>query len=430
MFKNIFGTLSTRVLNALCGFFTLWLGTNMLGAEQWGICGVVILDVSFILIAIEILLGSGMVYFAPQKKPLTLLVISSTWSVLVIILTALLFRALSHFPNFFHNIVPEGFENAVLGLSFMYCILNFNNNFLIGKERIKTFNILFIVQFCTQLFTMIALIFVFNVRDAWAFVGSMFAGYTVSAVSGALVIAPYFKIKGMDDIKESFKEMFAYGIVIQLSTLVHILNKRLCYFVITKFGGYKSVGIYNSGAQVSESVKLVGHSLSLVQFSRISNSTDKDYSARLTLFFLKVAVTVSALVMLFLCLLPQQFYRFVFGPDFGEIKTILIALAPGMVALSANSILSHYFSGTGKPKYNLFASLIGLAVTIIAVYVLVPLYGHVGAGISTSVTFIFISVYQWIIFRKDTGIRTRKLLIEKSDIELLVKELRTIFKKS
>lgn len=430
MFKKIFGTLGTRILNAICGFFTLWLGTNMLGAEQWGISGIVLLDVSFVLIAVEILLGSGMVYFTPKKKASTLLAISLTWSLLVIAATALLFWILSFFPEFYHNIVPEGYAGAVLGLTFMYCILNFNNNFLLGKERVKTFNILFVIQFCTQLTTMAILIFVFNIRDARAFVGSLFSGYTLSAIIGIIIIAPYFKGETIEDFKSSFIEMFRYGIVIQMSTLVHILNKRLSYFVITKFGGYNAVGIYNSGTQVSESVKLVGHSISLVQFSRISNSNDKDYSARLTLFFVKIAVVISALCMIVLCLLPTQFFCWLFGPEFGAVKLILIALAPGMVGLSANSIFSHYFSGTGAPKYNLYASLIGLAVTIASVYILVPLYGYIGAGISTSITFVIIVFYQWIVFKKDTKTRTRELLISKADCQLVAEEIKNLFKRS
>ena len=54
MIKKIFGTFGTRLLNALVGFVTLWFGTNFLGREAWGIGATVLVDVSLLLIAVEL----------------------------------------------------------------------------------------------------------------------------------------------------------------------------------------------------------------------------------------------------------------------------------------------------------------------------------------------------------------------------------------
>ena len=86
MLKKIFGTFGTRVLNAICNFITLWFGSHYLGAEAWGVGGIVLLDVSLLIIGVEFLAGSGLIYFTPRKSFRTLFKISYIWSALIVAL--------------------------------------------------------------------------------------------------------------------------------------------------------------------------------------------------------------------------------------------------------------------------------------------------------------------------------------------------------
>ena len=79
MIKKIFGAFGTRLLNVLVGFATLWFGTNFLGREAWGIGATVIVDVSLLLIAVELLSGSGLIYFTPRKPFATIFKLSYIW---------------------------------------------------------------------------------------------------------------------------------------------------------------------------------------------------------------------------------------------------------------------------------------------------------------------------------------------------------------
>ena len=59
-------------------------------------------------------------------------------------------------------------------------------------------------------------------------------------------------------------------------------------------------------------------------------------------------------------LLPKDFYTFIFGKEFGEIRLVMFALAPGIKAVAMSMILSSFFSGNGNPKVNMIASAAGL----------------------------------------------------------------------
>ena len=441
MIKKIFGTFGTRVLNALCNFVTLWFGTHYLGAEAWGIGGIVILDVSILLIGVEFLAGSGLIYFTPRKSYRTLFKISYIWSALIVAFYALLIYLCSfipsgfahHFTKFFGEsaeFIPEGYHAWVLLLVFIYSLHNFNLTTLLGKERVGTNNILFIIQFTTQMCSMLFFIFVLDIRNANAFVFSFLTGYTVGYLCDLTQIWPYLKEKGNDSMRETIREMFKFGTIIQLSTLVSMLNRRLSFLIIKGFWGDAKVGVYNAATQVSEAPKMIGQSIAMVQFSKISNLTDNDLAAKITVQLLKTAMVLTAICIFIVCIIPTSVYSWLFTADFAEMRMVMIALAPGVVFMAANMVFCHYFSGVNIPKHNLYGALVGLAVTIPSLYLLIPSFGMVGAGISASLTHLATIVYQWIVFKKINKISAKELLVTRNDVKSLTAAIKSLlFKK-
>ena len=438
MIKKIFGTVGTRALNAICNFVTLWFGTHYLGAEAWGVGGIVLLDVSILLIGVEFLAGSGLIYFTPRKSYRTLFKISYIWSLLIVAFYALLFYLCSfipsgfaqHFTKFFGEnaeFIPQGYHLLVLLLVFMYSLHNFNMATLLGKERVGTNNILFIIQFVTQMSSMLFYIFVLDIRDANAFVYSLLTGYTVGYLCGLTQIWPYLQEKGNDSMRETIREMFKFGTIIQLSTLVSMLNKRLSFLIIRGFWGDAKVGVYNAASQVAEAPKVIGMSIAMVQFSKISNLTDNELAAKITMQLLKAAMILTAICITIVCIIPTSVYSWLFTTNFAEMRVAMIALAPGIVFIAANMVFCHYFSGVNLPKHNLYGALVGLAVTIPSLYLLIPPLGMIGAGISASLTHLATITYQWIVFKKINKISAKELLVTKEDVRLLISEIKNLF---
>lgn len=426
MLKKIFGTFGTRVLNAICNFITLWFGTHYLGAEAWGIGGIVLLDVSILLIGVEFLAGSGLIYFTPRKSYRTLFKISYIWSAIIVAVYALAIYLCSFISSIGDKFIPEGYQTLVLLLVFIYSLHNFNLTTLLGKERVGTNNILFIIQFMTQMCSMLFYIFVLDIRNADAFVFSLLTGYTVGYLCGLTQIWPYLKEKGNDSMRETIREMFKFGTIIQLSTLVSTLNRRLSLFIIKGFWGDAKVGVYNAATQVSEAPKMIGQSIAMVQFSKISNLTDNELAAKITTQLLKTAVVLTTICLFIVCIIPTSVYSWLFTANFAEMRVVMIALSPGVVFMAANMVFCHYFSGVNNPKHNLYGALVGLAVTIPSLYLLIPPFGMVGAGISASITHFATILYQWIVFKKINKISAKELLVTKEDVKMLFAEVKSL----
>ena len=275
---------------------------------------------------------------------------------------------------------------------------------------------------------MLVYIFVFGICDANAFIYSLLTGYIVGYICGLTQIWPYLKEKDGESILDTAKEMFKFGSIIQLTNMVSILNKRLSFLIIKGFWGDAQVGVYNAASQVAESPKLIGQSIAMVQFSKISNLTDNDLSGKITVQLLKTATILTAICMLVICIIPTSVYSWVFTEDFAPMRVVMISLAPGMVFLSAHTVFCHFFSGVNMPKHNLYAALVGFVVTVPSLYFLIPPFGMVGAGISVSITNLAIIIYQWLIFRKTIKISAKELLVTKEDVTLLISEIKNLFK--
>ena len=429
MFKKILGTGAVRLVNLLTQFATLVMGTKFLGAAEWGIAYTVQVDNTFLLIGIELLAGSGLVYFTPRKKLSTLMTLSYAWIGLVMCFYLLIFKGLSFFPEFYHRVVPEGYASILLLQTLTYSLHEFNLNHFLGKEKVKTFNCLFLLQILTQVSTMALFILVLDMADARAFLYSQLCGYTLALVAGWILLLPTLKREGLDPIGPTLKEMFGYGTVMQLSNIVDTINKRLNLFVLQGNSTPSTAGVYGTGAQVTEGVKIIGNSIGLVQFSALSNTDDQERANLLTLRFIKISVMLTLVAMIVVSLLPTSLFEWLFSKEFSGIRSVIILMAPGIVFFSAHNILANYFQGTGMPKYNLYASIIGLAITLPSVYILIPRLGIAGAAISTSITFAAIFVYQWIVFHRLTGIKLSQLILNRDDWEWVKEEIMGIFKK-
>jgi len=417
MVNKILGTTGTRVLNAAFNLLILIVLTRELGSSGFGIVSLIILAVTFIQLFIDLLAGSGIIYYTSRKPLAQLLFPAYGWIVFSGTLYYLFVQCGNYFfPELLVLLIPAGFEYHVLFLSLLNALMLTHYNVLIGQTRIKTYNFIFVVQITTLLISVVIRYYFLHEEAVVSFVYCLYLAYGVGAGLSFVSLISGLKPLKIQGWSQTSLAVLKYGFISQVANLLHIGNKRISYYILRYFGGLPAVGIYGVGVQLTEGLRLIGQSISLVQFSSIAGQTDNKYAARLTIQLMKLSVIITLLALIVLVIIPTDLYLFLFKKDFADLKILIIALSPGVLALSANTIFSGYFAGTGKPSVSMKVNAIGFIITLITAIPFIAIQSYIGAAVAASISYSITVLAQYLIFKKETKTTLKDWLISRNDL--------------
>lgn len=362
MLSNMLRTLGIRVFTALLSLLIIVIGGQMLGAEILGQVSLLIVSVTIINLVGGFAGNGALVFLIPRNEGKALLPVSQMWALGSGILTTAVLFLSNAFPK---ELVLHVFALGVIG--------SLNQNFmsvLLAAQRIKAHNFLTLIQSMLMIGVLLIVIFLFNEQSIYSWVTAMYASY-LPVLTACLFLLPGNKLNMQGINIQSFRILFGYGSLVQLSSILALLTYRLTYYYTEAWLGLAALGILSVAAQISEAVWILPKSIALVQFSKITNLKKLEDSAQLTYFLGVVTFLFTMAALAILVLLPDSLYLWIFGKDFTHMSPVVRVFAPGIMAISLNIILSHFFSGSGHIIYNLIGSAIGLATVAAAGWMLI-----------------------------------------------------------
>lgn len=374
MTDKILSTLFTKVFATFIMLLVVILNTNTFGAEGTGTIALVILGLALLQVLANFCGGTTLVYLTPQKKLFQLLFLSYAW--------ALFSNTAGLIVLYLLDLVPKEYMIYLIIMTLVDSVYSIHTCVMQGKEDIRTFNIFQLTQATLLLIFMgVALLtcrLTHLTPDIRIYLCAYILSYLLPTIGTCFYIGKRVEHPDFENIGPLFKEMFKLGFWNQLANLTQLLTYRLNYYFIENFIGRESVGIYELGTRISEAVWIFPRSISVVQYARISNSTDDEYDKKLTLGLLKIVFMFALLAVICLLLLPASVLGWIFGPEFVLSKPVICSLLPGILCLSCTSILTHHFSGHGKYWVNAVSSVTGLTVTAVLGLTLIPRATEVG----------------------------------------------------
>jgi len=394
----------------------LWINTQNLGKEGLGTIGLIVLGITLILLISNYIGGGALVFLSSRHDWRRLMIPSYLWACIVAVAGAFLLKT-------FH-LIPVEFTRDILLLSLVQSFMTINLNLLVGKEKISFFNGISVLQMLATTIVLVIMIYSVKLYDVRAFVYALYAGYLTGWLLSLIAVMPMIRTTCQQDRQPVIPQIIRYGKFIQTANVLQLLNYRLSFYLIEFFTGRAALGIFNVGVQLSEGVWLVGKSVATVQYARISNTSDQEYSKRITLLLFKLTFVVSLLITAVLAILPESVYGWFFGDDFTEVRVVILSLAAGILATAVALMFSHYFSGIGLPVHNMIGSAIGLILTLVLGLLFIPKHGIIAAGITASVSYLANLAYLMAVFIVRTRPSIRDFIIQKDDFRLLVQELR------
>ncbi len=396
IYRNIVATFLTRFLTAGSGLIIAILLSRFLGATGRGEQSLLITLITFIIIVNSMVGASAIAFLIPRYSFHSLIFPSYIWVLLVSIL------GIVFLPPF--QLVPAGYLSHVCLLSFILGVYTVNVSVLISKERIAAANLLSIVQSAAIILFLLFFFLIRKEKNIDAYMESLYAGYLISMILSLFMIRNYFRGYHKTSFVlmfEALKKLFVLGFYNQMAVLTQMLSFRISYYILNQHYGTGSVGLYANAITVAESVWIIGRSMAMVQYSKIVNSPDPQFSLQLTYRILRDCLVVSSVLLFLMAFIPDAVYGFVFGKEFTALQSLIRILAPGILFFAGVLIISNYFSGTGRHYVNAIASSAGLAVTLLLGFVFIPIYGLHAAAVTASISYGITALITLIFLIKD-----------------------------
>lgn len=401
MIRPVVGTVGARVLITLANLLLVALVGRHLGAEGLGTIGLFVLAITFILIMAHLVGGGGLVYLVPRLGVGPVLAPAYGWALLTAATALLVVHVVP--------LVPEGLAIHAVALAFLQALNSIHLNILVARERIGLQNTILVVQSIVQVTVLGVLLRCAEARVMDYVLATYCAHGLTVIISGWFVLrsplSGVFQRPG-----KTIRALMVQGGIGQLANLFQLFNYRAAYYLIEAFRGTAALGVYSVAMQLAEGTWLVPRSIGGVLYSKVSNLEEERRQLQLTTILFKVALLFGLLCSGLLVVLPDTLYSTIFGAEIHGLRPLLLLIAPGLVSMSGSQVFSHYFSGTGRIRHNLVASGLGLLVTLIAGWLLIPRHGLPGAAGTASLAYSISMIYQLVVFLRITTVRFAELL--------------------
>jgi len=380
MFKNILHSLVTKGLVAVINFLILIISSKYLGVSSRGEISIFVLNITIIQIINEVYTGYSLVYFIPRFDLKKLFVTG--------VMYTLIFCSLSNVIIVFLSKQVKGYEWLGYLVSLLVILNTFNCVLLLGREKIKTYNLL---SFTQPFMLLLALAFYICVLKVFTFEAYVYP--LLISFAAALVISMYHVSKFVfaTGLKKSFalKPLLVNGLISQAGILMYIFCNRYSYYLLP---GSANVGLYASASSLMEAVLIIGNAISPVLAARLANTGNTPGNVGMALSLSKAGFVFSFFAVAIVFVLPDTFFIYLLGGGFAGIKQLMLLYSPGVLMVSFFTIISYYFSALGKQKLVLLCNTCGFIFTLFAAPFLIGRYGIQGAAYTANIAYFIIAV--------------------------------------
>jgi len=425
-------TSATLTLAARFAAFGFSLTTNVilarsLGPEGRGIYAVAVLIPALIGLFAQLGIGQASVYYYSKGLISAEELIGHATSLALVLGLAgyaavLAYTAAVH-TGTFAGIASHYVLTSCIALPFSLLTI-FLQGILNGAQRFFYFNLVLIAQYASPTVLLIVALIVARgstTAAVWAWTLSTIVTAGVAVYSAGLLGRFSLRLR-----LETLRPLLRFGLISYLSSLTSFVNYRFDVLIVNLFAGARQVGLYSVGTGLAEIVWYIANAAGIVLAPRVAaeKATDAD---RLTEAVCRVVAFLAVIAAGLLAVSAPLVVVLFFGAAFAESVWSVWLLLPGIVTFSVARVLSMYLLGRNQLKIDLLASAVGLVVTLVLDFALIPHYGFRGAAVASSIAYTCAMIVDLIwVTRTSTMSLTSLLFVRGSDIATMFRRANDI----
>ncbi len=236
-------------------------------------------------------------------------------------------------------------------------------------------------------------------------VGYIFIANLIASFVKLILLSDIFVQVGMIFNRSLIKEMLMYSLPLVVIGFAGIVNEMLDRSVMkfllpgTPTDNLATLGIYSACYKISIVMSLFIQAFRFAAepffFSIASKSDDRKVYADVMDWF----VWFCSLIFLVVTIFKEEFGLFV-GEDFREGLFIVPILLLANIMLGMYVNLSIWYKLTDKTKLGAVVAILGAVLTVILLFILVPLFGYEGAAWATLICYSLMAMVSYFLGKK------------------------------
>jgi O-antigen/teichoic acid export membrane protein len=136
---------------------------------------------------------------------------------------------------------------------------------------------------------------------------------------------------------------------------------------------------------------------------------------------LRILNSMNLLIISFMAITATWLVPLVFGHSFHAAAIPLILLLPGMLFLSAQTLLASYFAGKGLLQINLTSAVLSLTIALVLDFTLIPRLGAAGAAVASTISYAVGCIFVYLRYCNKTSYPWQHIMVNKQDIHWMMR---------
>lgn len=410
MFKQIFGTLSSRGFSAVILFVIIMLTSHYFGTE--GRAEIAVFNANMnIGILLSSLFGSSIIYLSSKYDSNKIAIYALIWASCITIIYSIVLM-------YFFSISKA----LLIGVSvFSGGIFESNLNILSAKNKMNRANVLKFLQ--VLLCLCFTLFIIYSKSQVWHYLLGFVLSYTIVFAISFWGIFEKWKNNFIWD-KKLLEIAFKLGFWTLIANVFALLTTRFILFYLNENFEKNIVGIIGNTFNLIDAIWIIGNSLAFVLYVNLTQNTNLKSQYLHTVLFIKISVIVTTILLLIIACLPNNFFVLLFGLKFISLKSNFLQFSLSILLSIVIMKFSAYFASKGNIKINAFGALIGFISTVIFSFILMKTNPNNAALVLTISYSLMLCWATWHFF-KENKIVWKDWLINKSDIHFIQQKWKT-----
>jgi len=415
---NVWKSLRRHLFATIIQTATIIIVARFYGTEGNGIFAMVFLLpymlVSFLTMGLE---SSNIYLIGKMKTDVNEVFISNFWfglllSTIGVVLGALviIYGSKSLFPNINKDLLWIALA-CYPGL----LMQKLTSSVLQGMQKYADYNFVSLISpFLLFFFSLMLLLN--GVDDLLYLISANFIAIYSSFVITIFITKSYLAITKQVNVKAFLSAAIKYGYKVHVANILSFINYKADLLIVNMILNPLSTGIYVVAVQISERLWLFSQALSVVLFPTLSSMKgNESMKIKFTFISCQMVFCITMIGSFFLSAVSYFLIDILFGLEYIDAVTPLIALQPGIVALAVSRVISNDIAARGAPELNMYSSMIVVVINILVNFLLIPIWGLVGAAIATSVAYIVNLIFRIVIYKHLTNCSLKGLFVFRLD---------------